>query len=520
MFLCAISGEAPQNPVVSRTTGAVYEKALIERYIGKYSSSSQEPSNNLLDENGTDPLSGEPLTREDIIDVKAKPSTIPPRHATDTSIPSLLTKLQSEYDSIMLESLEIKKAFQSSRQELANALYREDAATRVIARLIKERDTARQALISIQSVTGFQAPAQEEQPAEDVEMEQEGALPADVEAKVMETNKALSSQRKKRKPAPGYKKADSVKTYTQINHVPSLHATKPAGISALDLAADGNVVATGGPDKTVQIFDLEASKVLGSLKGHTKPVTHVAFREREGEPKLVVSGSADKTVRLWGEDDGKWAAKGSITGHKGDITGLAVHPSGSYAAAASSDSTWSLYDLDTAKEISKYAAIPGVDGSFAYNSFAVHPDGILHGGGTKEGTVRVWDARQSSSLAATLSSHTSPLTSLSFSENGYYLATSSSTSPTVKIFDLRKLDVLSEWALPEENVVKEVRFDPSAQFLSVVGTDARVYANKTWEELLKFEENAGELVGARFGKLGSEIVLAGMDRTLRVLGSA
>lgn len=44
----------------------------------------------------------------------------------------------------MLESLEIKKGFNSARAELANALYREDAATRVIARLMKERDEARQ----------------------------------------------------------------------------------------------------------------------------------------------------------------------------------------------------------------------------------------------------------------------------------------------------------------------------------------------------------------------------------------
>jgi pre-mRNA-processing factor 19 len=43
----------------------------------------------------------------------------------------------------MLESLEIKKAFQASRQELANALYREDAAVRALGRIIKERDEAR-----------------------------------------------------------------------------------------------------------------------------------------------------------------------------------------------------------------------------------------------------------------------------------------------------------------------------------------------------------------------------------------
>ncbi|WVN85393.1 uncharacterized protein L203_100539 [Cryptococcus depauperatus CBS 7841] len=506
MFFCAISGSPPTAPVVSRTSGVVYEKALIERYI---------------EENGTDPISGEPLSKEDLIDVKAKPSTIPPRPANQTSIPALLTSLQSEYDAIMLETLEIKKAFQSSRQELANALYREDAATRVIARLMKERDEARQALSSIQSTVGFQPPEQAvEETAQDVEMASEGALPADIEAKVVETNQRLSASRKKRKPAAGYKKADDIKTYTQINHVPSLHATKPAGISALDLAQDGNIVVTGGPDKVVQVFDLEASKVLGTLKGHTKAITHVALREQDGQPTLAISGSADKTVRIWGEHDGKWGAKATLSGHKGDITGLAVHPSGSFIAAGSTDSTWSLYDIDTAKEITKYSAIAGIDGSFAYTSFAAHVDGVLHAGGTKDGVVRVWDVRSRDSLAATLPSHEKDLTTLSFSENGYYLATSSSVGlPIVKIFDLRKLDVLSSWSLPEENTIKEVKFDPSAQFLSVVGTDARVYANKTWQELLKFEDNAGDLVGARFGKLGSEIVLAGMDRTLRILGS-
>jgi len=79
-----------------------------------------------------------------------------------------------------------------SRQELANALYREDAATRVIARLMKERDEAREALTSLQKTMGFSAVPQapEQQAADDVEMAPEGGLPAEVEAKLTETNQA------------------------------------------------------------------------------------------------------------------------------------------------------------------------------------------------------------------------------------------------------------------------------------------------------------------------------------------
>lgn len=46
----------------------------------------------------------------------------------------------------MLETFNLKTQFHTTQQELANTLYENDAAKRVIARLIKERDEARVAL--------------------------------------------------------------------------------------------------------------------------------------------------------------------------------------------------------------------------------------------------------------------------------------------------------------------------------------------------------------------------------------
>lgn len=51
-----VSGEVPQEPVVTRTGGVLYEKRLIEKY--------------LKEEGGTCPVSGEELSVEDLLPVQ------------------------------------------------------------------------------------------------------------------------------------------------------------------------------------------------------------------------------------------------------------------------------------------------------------------------------------------------------------------------------------------------------------------------------------------------------------------
>jgi len=52
--------------------------------------------------------------------------------------------LQNEWDALVLGTHQLEQKYNAMRQELSYALYNQDAATRVIARLIRERDEARE----------------------------------------------------------------------------------------------------------------------------------------------------------------------------------------------------------------------------------------------------------------------------------------------------------------------------------------------------------------------------------------
>ena len=115
-----------------------------------------------------------------------------------------------------------------------------------------------------------------------------------------------------------------------------------------------NVVATGGIDGAVHLYDVKQQQHLAELTGHTKRVTGVTFVT----PELLLSCSADKTVRMWSRDaaegggeegaGGAMVCQSVLQEHSGPVVGVSLHPSRRYFVSASEDASWAFWDVATA----------------------------------------------------------------------------------------------------------------------------------------------------------------------------
>lgn len=501
-LICSISGEVAEHPCISHVSGCIFERRLLEKYI---------------QEHGVDPINNEPITPDQITEIKSS-AVIRPKPPSATSIPAILKSLQDEWDACMLSSYTLRQQLQTTRQELAHALYQHDAACRVIARLTKEATAAREALATLKPQAGIihDIPTAPVQPmVVDLKVEEDGepiGLSEDVIQKLLDKAGVLTSERKKRgKRVPeDLASSDDIRNFQQVASHPGLHSASVPGILCLDLcASDNNRVITGGADKTAVVFDKATEQVISTLKGHSRKVTHAIYHPVED---VAFTCSPDSTIRIWSVQNGKCST--IIRAHKENVTGISLHALGDYLLSCSEDQHWAFSDIRTGKTLCKVTDEVGS----ALTCAQFHPDGLIFGTGTRDSQIKIWDLKERANVA-NFPGHSGPITDIAFSENGYYLATAADDA-MVKLWDLRKLKNFKTLTMDDRYEIKSLTFDKSGTYLAVAGTDIQVYLCKQWQELKSFTEHGGVTTGVKFGENAKFIASCSMDRTLKYYGTA
>uniref|UniRef100_A0A7S1KUT8 Pre-mRNA-processing factor 19 n=1 Tax=Percolomonas cosmopolitus TaxID=63605 RepID=A0A7S1KUT8_9EUKA len=479
-MICNISGKIPQEPVVNKNTGHVYEKRLILKYL--------EENNN------TCPLTQESLTPEDLIPLISQSNTQQQsgivRNLQSTSITSLLHLFQTEWDSIMLETFTLKQQLEASRKELSRALYQHDAACRVIARLLKEREQYEKQL------------QQQRQNPQDMQ-----GIPQESLKQIEKHSAALVTARKQRRPSPNAATPDALGALQEPQMTQLLHGS--VGVSCIatqDRTTDDTARSlwfSGGVDGLCVLFDRNSEQILAELRGHTKRVNETAFHP---DLDILFSCSDDKTSRIWSSNEnGEYNTHYTMKNHKDAVTGLSLHPTGDYYATSSKDASWSFYDVGTG---TAYCNLPSKE---PLSTIKFHPDGIIAATATMSGKVQLWNLKNQS-VVATMDLHQGAINSLCFSENGFEMVTCSEDQ-TAKIIDLRKLQ--SSKTFEFDSNVRSGLFDHNSLYVALgVGSTVQLYQTKSWQHVNTLSCHSDDVTGIQFGKEAKSLVSCSLDRQI------
>lgn len=150
---------------------------------------------------------------------------------------------------------------------------------------------------------------------------------------------------------------------------------------AFGTSGKGPVLISGSADKSVKLWDLDTFEKVRTYRGHNDYVTAVAY---SGGGKQLASSSLDGNVRIWSGQSNRLTR--SLSAHQGRANALAFAPSGDVLASAGADGkvrVWDYKHRRTPKTLTSHAG--------SVTAIAFSPDGQRIASAGDDGLVRIWD---------------------------------------------------------------------------------------------------------------------------------
>ena len=117
-------------------------------------------------------------------------------------------------------------------------------------------------------------------------------------------------------------------------------------LSDLALSADGRLALSGSLDRTARLWDVDSGRELGKLLGHERKVRAVALSP---DGRLALTGSEENPIRLWDVATRKEIRR--LNGHDKGLFAVAFSPDGKRALSGSVDGTARLWDVESGREL-------------------------------------------------------------------------------------------------------------------------------------------------------------------------
>lgn len=315
----------------------------------------------------------------------------------------------------------------------------------------------------------------------------------------------------------------------------------------LAYSPDGGTVAVGCDSGSVVVYGADTGRTLRTLHGHRARTFAVVYTEQ-----VLVTGSADSTVRIW--DAASGAVRKILSGHEnwpwpletdaagtllatGDAAGVLRvwrlpdgeqrhefpppdgNPQRIYCiafhrdrvAAAYHDGTVRIWQLSTGTEVAGFRGAPGPIRRVCWD-----PDGTLLAAGGADGVLGLWDPA-TGELIRDLSGHGDIVYTLAFHPVEPILA-SGDTGGGIRLWDTGTGQTLHTRAEHGSARIHWLGFDPAGDMLASGDTAGAVYVRdgRTGAPLHRLTGHTGSIWPFAFRPDGTQLAVADDQFALRI----
>ena len=193
-------------------------------------------------------------------------------------------------------------------------------------------------------------------------------------------------------------------------------------VTSVCATLDNRHVVSGSKDKTVRMWDVVTGREVRRIIGHTDAVTTVSVSPGGYH---VISGSDDRSVRMWDVTTGHEVR--NLT-HTASVTTVCVTPDGRHVVSATLDKCVWMWDIGAAVLVHKLEGHTGM-----VSAVSVTPDGRHVVSASWDKSLRFWDVVTGREVRR-LEGHTTSVLAVSVTPDGRHVVSGSVDS--VRVWDV------------------------------------------------------------------------------------
>lgn len=261
-------------------------------------------------------------------------------------------------------------------------------------------------------------------------------------------------------------------------------------LNAVDVSTDGKWIATASKDNEARLWrwngELQDFEPFARFQGHAGAITAISLSKSQNEPKFLVTGSTDLTIKKWKIPNTPNSivktSEYTRRAHDKDINSIDVSPNDEYFATASYDKLGKVWQTDSGETI---GVLKGHKRGLWDINFYKFDKLIVTGSGDK--TIKVWSLLDFS-CKKTLEGHTNSVQRVKFFNREHPQLLSCGADGLIKLWDYKQGEIIKSldnhdqriWAMDLKN---------DGEYFTTADADGKLsFWTDNTEEEVKFKE--------------------------------